>query len=220
MTFLKKYWREILIAVLSIALFLSFQTCEKEGVDIKVTERDVVIPAVEGNFDKPDKVTELPSAGKDSVKVGKQYIYSTHPLDPKLKKEISEAKDSISILKLLIKTGQTRENITDFSNDKLELKVTTLTKGELLSVTADFKIKETTVKVTDTTKTITKPSKLSDIVSKKQTLLGFVVGGKYNKSYDGVAGNAEGLVGIRIGKVTILGSAGTKSYGVGATIEF
>jgi len=223
MNFLKKYWREILILILLISLIVSFQRCTpSEKTEITVNEREVKIPEIVGSLE-PEKRTELPSAGIDSVKIGKQYIYSTHPLEASLKKEIEQAKDSLEIMRLLVKSAQVKEEITDFSNDKLELKVWTKTQGKLLGITTDFKIKETTVKVTDTTKTITKtvqaPPTIKDVVSINGRV-GWLVGGSYLQNIE-TKKSAYGVnAGIRVQKISVIVGGNTQKQGtITALIE-
>lgn len=199
---INKYWREVLIVGLIITLILAFTKCQpQEDTKIDYKDVEVKIPEINGEFEKPSKETELPSAGADSIVYKDRVIYSTHPLNKEWAEKVKKAKDSIQILNLLVESIQERENITDFSNDDLELKVHTKVRGELKDVTAKYKIKERTAIVQE--KTITKT-----IIEKDPS--GFVVGGGYNHSLDtNTKSSFEGNAGFRLGKVTVLGGLNT-----------
>lgn len=200
---LKKYWREIAIVILITLLIFSFRDCSPE-VSTVTTYKDVKVkvPEIVGEL-KPSNITELPSTKSDSIIYKDRVIYSTHPFDKKLAENYLKATDSLKDL-LYIKSIQEKENISDFSDQYLDLKIRTKVQGELKDIKADYKIKEREVTVQE--KTIT-----NTITIEKKDKFGWVVGGGYNHSLD-LKNNSSFEVngGIRLGKVTFLGSATTE----------
>lgn len=213
MELLKNYWREILMFIMAIVIIILAQDC-KPKEEIKVTYQDVekIVPGSEGVFTKPKSQTELPSKGVDSIIYRNKTIYSTHPIDKELAERLKNAKDSIEVMKIAIEASQERENITDFSNDKLDLKVHTLVQGQLKDIKVDYKIHPQ--KVTVQEKTIEKTVLIKDN-------FGTIILGKYNHTLD--PNNPSSLEvggGIRIKKVSILGTINTnKQIGIGTVIE-
>lgn len=197
-----KYWKEVIIAVLILALILSFTKCQPEEKTTATTrDVEVKIPEIKGEFEKPSKETELPSSGKDSIVFRNKVIYTTHPIDKVLAERLKKAKDSIEILNIAIEASQIRENITDFSNDDIELKVYTKVQGQLKEVKPQYKIKERTAIVQE--KTITKT-----VIEKDPS--GIILGGGYNHSLDTQTKSSfEANAGVRLGKVTALGGINT-----------
>lgn len=193
-----KYWREITIAVLIIAVISLLRDCNPKPTT-KVTTKDVTvkIPEVVGTLE-PSNSTELPSRGTDSIIYKDKIIYSTHPFDKVAAEKYLKATDSLKNL-LYIQSIQERENVTDFSDKNLELKIWTKTQGQLKDIKADYKIKEREVVVQE--KTIT-----NTIVKKDK--FGVILGGGYNHALDTkVNSSYEVNAGIRLNKVTVLGSA-------------
>jgi len=210
MELLKKYWREILIFLLIVVLVTDCDPKEKTTVTYKDVE--VEVPGSEGVFAEPKSQTELPSKGKDSVEIKGNTIYSTHPLDKVLAERLKNAKDSLEILRIAIEASQERENITDFSNDKLDLKVHTLVQGQLKDIKVDYKIHPQKVIVQE--KTIEKTVLVKDN-------FGTIILGKYNHTLDPTTPNSlEVGAGIRIKKFSILGTINTNNQvGIGALVE-
>ena len=211
MELLKKYWRELIIVLLII--FLLVDCNPQESTKVTVKDVEVEVPGSEGVFGDPKEQTELPSKGKDSIVIKKETIYSTHPLDKILAEKLKNAKDSVEILKIAIEAIQERENITDFSNDKLDLKVHTLVQGQLKDIKVDYKIYPQKVIVQE--KTIEKTVLVKDN-------FGTIILGKYNHTLDpNTPSSLEVGAGIRIKKVSILGTINTnKQIGIGTIIEF
>lgn len=211
MELLKRWWRELLIIVFLIILITD---CNPKQDSTKVTIKDVEIevPGSEGVFTKPKLQTELPSKGVDSIIYRNKVIYSTHPIDKDLSERLKNAKDSLEVMKIAIEASQERENITDFSNEKLDLKVHTLVQGQLKDIKVDYKIHPQ--KITLQEKTIEKT-----II--KEDNFGVLVTGKYNHTID--PKNPSSLEvggGIRIKKVSVLGTVNTnKQIGIGTVIE-
>ena len=200
MELLKKYWRELIIVLLII--FLLVDCNPQESTKVTVKDVEVEVPGSEGVFTKPKSQTELPSKGKDSIIIKKETVYSTHPLDKVLAEKLKNAKDSVEILKIAIEAIQERENITDFSNDKLDLKVHTLVQGQLKDIKVDYKIHPQKVIVQEKTieRTIIKEDKF-----------GVLLGGGYNYALTPeVNSNLELNVGVRFKNITVLGAITTE----------
>lgn len=213
MELLKKYWREILMFAMVIVILLLAKDCNpQESIKTTIKDVEVVVPGSEGVFGKPKSQTELPSKGKDSIVIKKETVYSTHPLDKVLAEKLKNAKDSIEILNIAIEAIQERENITDFSNDKLDLKVHTLVQGQLKDIKVDYKIHPQKVIVQE--KTIEKTILVKDN-------FGTLIIGKYNHTLDPInSSSLEVGAGVRIKKVSILGTINTnKQVGIGAILE-
>ena len=210
MELLKKYWRELIIVLLII--FLLVDCNPQESTKVTVKDVEVEVPGSEGVFGDPKEQTELPSKGKDSIVIKKETIYSTHPLDKVLAEKLKNAKDSVEILKIAIEAIQERENITDFSNDKLDLKVHTLVQGQLKDIKVDYKIHPQKVIVQE--KTVEKTVLVKDN-------FGTIILGKYNHALDPTnPSSLEVGAGVRIKKVSILGTVNTnKQVGIGAILE-
>jgi len=200
---LKTYWREILIGLLVITVIALLKDCNPETSTV-TTYKDVKVkvPEVVGTL-IPETNTELPSKGTDSIIYKDKIIYSTHPFDKNLAEKYLKSTDSLKNL-LFIKSIQEKENITDFSDKNIELKVRTTVQGQLKDIKADYKIKEREVIVQE--KTIT-----NTVLVDKTPKIGFLLGGGYNHSLD-LKNNSsfEVNAGIRIKKVTVLGSATTE----------
>lgn len=213
MELLKKWWREGTMFIMTIIIIILAQDCNPKE-EIKVTYKDVekIIPGSEGVFTKPKSQTELPSKGVDSIIYRNKTIYSTHPLDRELAEKLRNAKDSIEVMRIAIEASQERENITDFSNDKLDLKVHTLVQGQLKDIKVDYKIHPQKIIVQE--KTIEKT-----IIQKDN--FGWLVTGKYNHTLDPInPSSLEVGGGIRIKKVSVLGTINTnKQLGIGTIIE-
>lgn len=210
---IRKYIREIIIFIMAIVIILLARDCNpQESTKVTVKDVEVEIPGSEGVFGEPKKQTELPSKGRDSVIIKDNVIYSTHPLDKVLAEKLEKAKDSLEILRIAVEAIQERENITDFSNDKLDLKVHTLVQGQLKDIKVDYKIHPQKVIVQE--KTIEKTILVKDN-------FGVLIIGKYNHTLD--PNNPSSLevgAGIRIKKVSILGTVNTnKQVGIGAILE-
>lgn len=205
-------WKYIIMAVLVIIIFSLIQCQGETKTEVTYKDKVVKIPEIIGTL-KPNSILELPSEGTDSIVYRDRKIYSTHPLDKVWAERVKNAKDSIQTLSLLIEAIQVKEQTTDFSNKNLELKVWTKTRGELKNIEVDFKILEKEIVIQE--KTIT------NTVYKKDNF-GTIIGGGYNHSLDAnVNSNFEVNAGIRLGKVTILGSANTqKQVGGKLLLEF
>lgn len=82
-----KYWREIIIVVLLLVVAGLASDCSDNGNKTKITrtikDTVVVIKGAEGLFDKPDNISEIPSKGPDSVRIGTRIIYTPNPVDKK-----------------------------------------------------------------------------------------------------------------------------------------
>lgn len=201
---LKTYWREILIAFLIVLLIFSFRDCSPETSTV-TTYKDVKVkvPEIVGEL-KPSNITEIPSKGTDSIIYKNRIIYSTHPFDKNLAKKYLKSTDSLKDL-LYIRSIQEKENISDFSDQYIDLKIRTKVQGELKDIKADYKIKEREITLQE--KTITN----TITVKEPRDRFSWVVGVGYNHSLD-LRNNSsfEANAGIRLGKVIILGSATTE----------
>lgn len=190
------------MGVMAVVIIILLQDCNPKTSTV-VTTRDVKVatPEITGSM-VPNNKTEVPSSGIDSIKYKDRYVYSTHPFDKKLAEDFKNAKDSISQMKMYLNAIQVKENITDFSNDKLELKIWSKTRGELLDLKADYKIKPQEVIVQEKT--------ISNTIIKEDKF-GVLLTGGYNHSLDAnTDSNFEAGAGIRLGKVSILGTANTQ----------
>lgn len=209
---IKRWWREALIIGLIVTLLLTKNCNPQESTKVTIKDVEVEVPGSDGVFTQPKSQTELPSKGVDSIIYRNKTIYSTHPIDKELAERLKNAKDSIEVMKIAIEASQERENITDFSNDKLDLKVHTLVQGQLKDIKVDYKIHPQ--KVTVQEKTIEKTVLIKDN-------FGTIILGKYNHTLD--PNNPSSLevgAGIRIKKVSILGTINTnKQIGIGTVIE-
>lgn len=219
--FLKKYWSHIALVIACILLFSQFQCAgpEKESTTTTTTVKDVKvqIPSSTGSFEVPAKKTELPSSGTDSIKTKNHTYYSTHPFDKEKAAEYLKTKDSLKQAQLFIKAIQEKENITDFENDKLKLKVYTKVAGELKEVNVkEWEIKPQEVTVQETTK----ETVITKTVTEKDKF-GLVAGGGAGKNLETQKINFEANAGIRVGKLTFLAGANTDKTVTGKVlIEF
>jgi len=200
MTLLKTYWKDAVIVLLIILLALFFRNCQpEESVLVETKDVKVRIPEVVGSFNTPQNETELPSKHSDSILYKNRYIYSTHPIDKELAAKFLKSNDSLKNL-LYIKSIQERENVTDFSDDKLELKIYSKVQGQLLDVRADYKIKPQEVTVQE--KTITKTIIQKDNFS-------FLAGGGLNTNLDTRKLSYGVDAGIRIKNTILLAGINT-----------
>lgn len=200
---IKTYWREIAMAIMLVIIILLVQDCNPQSSTV-VTTKDVIVktPEITGNL-TPSNQSEIPSAHTDSIIYKDKYVFSTHPFDRKLAEDFANAKDSITQFKKYLQAIQVKEQVTDFSNKDLELKVRTKIRGELLEIKADYKIRPQEITVQE--KTIT-----NTIIVEKKDKFGTLVGAGYNQSFDtGIKSSFEVNAGFRIGKVNILGTANT-----------
>lgn len=214
MELLKKYWREVLIGLLAVLLIFSVKGCgQEESIKVTVKDKEVIVPGSDGVFTKPKSQTELPSKGVDSIIYRNNIIYSTHPLDKELAERLKNAKDSLEVMKIAIEASQERENVTYFSDDKLDLKVHTIVQGQLKDVKINYKIEP---------QTITIQEKIIEKTVIQKDNFGLLVTGKYNYTLD--PANPSSLEvggGIRVKKVSLLGTINTnKQLGIGTVIEF
>jgi len=202
MTALKTYWREIVIGIMAIFIIVLLKDCNPEPSTV-TTYKDVKVkvPEIVGTL-TPKSNTELPSQGTDSIIYKDRLIYSTHPFDKKLAEKYLKANDSLKSI-IYIQSIQEKENISDFSDNNIELKVRTKVQGQLKDIKADYKIKEREVVVQE--KTIT------NTIVKEAPKFGLLLGGGYNHSLD-LKNNSsfEFNAGIRIKNVTVLAGATTE----------
>ena len=203
---LKAYWRELLIVLLLVAVVVLAINPKFISTDtkVKVVTRDsiVKVPAINGEFNKPDNIQEIPSKTKDSIIYRENKVYVESKINKDAVKRYIDAEDKLREFTDAIRQ---RDYTTDFSDDNLELTIRTSVEGKLISEVPKYKIKEKEVKVqikevfTTVTKTIEKKDKF-----------GILVGGGYNHSLDLLKpSNFEVNAGIRLGKVNIIGSANT-----------
>jgi hypothetical protein len=209
MKFITENWKYIIIAVLVVIIFSLVQCQPEEKTVIEYKDRIITLPSVIGTLE-PKDITELPSRGTDSIIYKNKIIYTTHPVDKKKIADFLKANDSLKNA-LYLKSIQEKENVTDFSDNNLELKVWTNVQGQLKDIRADYKILEREVVIQE--KTITKTIIEND-------RFGWVVGAGYNHALDANKNsNFEASAGIRVGKVTILGSGNTEKQ-VGGKLLF
>lgn len=213
MKFLKENWKNITIGGLLLIILLLVRCQPKEEVVIEYKDRIVTLPEIVGDL-TPDKIEELPSRGTDSIIYKDKVIYSTRPFDKKKVAEYLDAKtDSIRIA-MYLEAKQEREYNTDLSDENVELKVWTKTIGEMVDLKAFYKVKERDIVIQE--KIITKT------VIEKGKRFALVGGGGYNHPLtEDVNANFEVIAGIRIGKVSLLGSANTeRTVGGKILLEF
>ena len=202
MEFIKKYLNYIIIAILVVIILFLIKgnTTTKETTKVDIKDVSVKIPEIIGTL-KPSNITELPSKSTDSIIYKDKIIYTTHPIDKKLADKYLKANDSLKQI-LYIQSIQQKENVTDFSDKNIDLKVWTKVQGELKDIRADYKVKEREVIVQE--KTIT-----NTIV--KRDNFNFLAGGGYNHSLSpNVNSSFEVNVGVRVGKINIIGGATTE----------
>jgi len=198
---IKNNWKNIVMAVMGLTILFLLRECNPQpSTVVQVKDVKVKIPEIVGTL-KPASITELPSKGTDSIVYKNRLIYSTHPFDKELAEKYLKSNDSLKDL-LYIKSIQEKENVSDFSDENIELKIRTTVQGQLKDIKADYKIKEREVVVQE--KTIT-----NTVI--KRDKFSFLVGGGYNHSLDlKNNSNFEVNAGIRLGDVLILGSATTE----------
>lgn len=203
---LKTYWRELLIVLLLVAVVILAINPKyiSTNTNVKVNTRDSIIkiPAISGEFNKPDNVNEIPSKTKDSIIYKEIKVYVESKINKDVIKRYIDAEDK---LKEFTNAIRQRDYTTDFSDENLELTIITSVEGKLISEVPKYKIKEKEAKVqikevfTTITNTIEKKDKF-----------GVLIGGGYNHSLDLLKpSNFEVNAGIRLGKVNIIGSANT-----------
>lgn len=209
---IKNSWKNITILIMGLTILSLLRDCNPETSTV-TTYKDVKVkvPEIIGTL-TPKTITELPSQGTDSIIYKDRIIYSTHPFDKKLAEKYLKANDSLKSI-IYIQSIQEKENLSDFSDNNIDLKIITKVKGELKDIKADYKIKEREIVVQE--KTIT------NTIVKEASKFGILAGGGYNHSLD-LKNNSsfEVNAGIRIKKLTILGSATTeKTIGGKVLIE-
>lgn len=219
MLFLQKYWKYILgiVVILVVLSLVPFNCSGKTTRETKTTYKDstIVIPEMKGQFESPKSFEENPGT-PDTIYITKNvYIKTDNPVDKKLIEEYKKAarKDSTEGLKKYAEAIQERSYTTDFSDDKIELSVDTKVRGELLSQTPKYKIKEqsirTQIKTVETT-----------ITKEVKDPFGVLVGAGVQQNLSDKKTAVSVDAGIRINKVNILGTLNTnKEAGLKILIE-
>lgn len=204
----------IIIAGLVIALFTMVKCDGDTESSTKITTREkpFKIPEVKGDFKEPTNQSELPPTETDTVYLNGKPIYLQSPVNEKLKTEIATLKDSLSIIELLLEANRRREYSSQFSDKYVDINVKSTVWGTLENNEVYYTVKErdTFYKETTIEKTIVKTDKF-----------GILAGGGIKQNIETKQLNYEVNAGIRLGKLSILGSANTrKEAGVSAIIEF
>lgn len=202
------YWREIVIVILIGLLLLVYQK-PITNTTIEVKKVKVKTPEIVGKFNKPDKQEEIPSKGKDSIMFKNTLVYVESKVNKDAVKRYIEAEDKLAVFTEEVRQ---RDYITDYSDDNLELSVSTSTQGKLINQFPKYKIKEKEIKVKETT--------ITKVVEKKDNF-GFILGSGFNQDNFTKEANYEVITGIRIKKVSILGSVNSKqNLGLKVLYEF
>jgi len=204
-----------LAIVVLILIFFPYNCKDEETTDTKVTvtEREVEIPEVKGGFESPKTFEENPGQ-VDTIKITeKVFITVPNKVDRELLAKYTSATDSIEKLHLYVKSIQEKSYTTDYSDENLTLTVDTKVRGELLEQTPKYKIHRQKITVRDTLRETT-------ITKLKKDNFGTIIGGGMMKSLNNEKDAFEISAGVRVGKVTILGSGNTNSQvGLKALIE-
>lgn len=205
-----KHW--LLIAGIVILSLLSLKNCSgEEKTTITVKDKEVKIPEVTGGFKKPNNINENPISEPDTIFLG-QPIYLPSPLEESVLNELKQAKDSLSRYRVLADAARKREYSSDFEDDNVKINVKSTVFGKLDNNEIKYTRKEikTTVKETLVEKTVIKKDNW-----------GILVLGGANKNLDTQKQNYQIGAGVRLGTISILGTATTdKTVGLNAIIEF
>jgi hypothetical protein len=205
---LVSYWREIVIVVL-VGVLLGVNPKSASNTKVEVKEVKVKIPEVVGKFNKPEKQEELPSKGKDSIVFKSTTVYVESKVNKEAVRRYLEAEDKLAIFTEEVRQ---RDYITDYTDDNIELSVSTSTQGKLISQIPTYKIKEREVKVKETT--------ITKIIEKKDNF-GFIIGSGFSQDNFTKEADYEIITGIRVKKVSILGSVNSKqNLGLKVLYEF
>lgn len=153
------YWA--IIGVL-ITLLILQHSCQGNG-DTKTTvttrDVDVIVPGSEGSFETPTNQHELPSAGKDSIVYYDKLIYVESKVNKELVDKYKAAENEIDRLNVFLNSIRERDNVTEFEDDYLKLKIDTKVQGKLKEVKPSYIIKPRTITIPETT--ITKETTVS-----------------------------------------------------------
>jgi len=207
-------WAYILtIAILIILLF--YKSCDKIESDttkVTITDKKVLIPEVNGKFDKPTNTTQLPSKAKDSIIYFDKLIYVESAVNKETAQKYQDAKTELDKLNIFLNGIRERDYISNFNDSLVEIQAKSKVKGNLEAIQLSYKLKPREVIVQEKTieRTIVKTDPF-----------GVLAGGGVNQNIDTRKVNYEANAGIRIKDFTILATFNTnKDAGVKALIEF
>jgi len=200
------------IAVIVLIILSLTKSCDTtEETKITITDKEVKIPEVSGEFKEPSNQSEIPVSEPDTVFIGKP-IYLPSPLQESLLDELKSAKDSISRYKVLADAARKREYSSDFEDENVKINVKTTVYGKLDNNEIKYLRKEikTTVKET-----------LKEVTTVKNKTTGILIMGGINRNLDTQKTNYEAGIGYRYRTISILGTATTdKTVGIKTIIEF
>lgn len=137
-----------IIVFLVFVIFLQ-RSCVHDKTTEVTTKQKVIIPKKTGSFKKPTSITPVVQS-KDSIKWYNKIIKVENPVNKKLADEFIKAQkenDSLKALNLYLKSIGEQKDIYTFEDKYVKFKVNTKTRGELLSISSDYELKETTQKV-------------------------------------------------------------------------
>lgn len=203
----------VIIAGLVIAL-LTMIKCEGDNASTKTTVKQVpyTIPAQGGIFDKPTNQSEIPSAGKDSIVFYDKLIYIESPVNKETVEKYKSAQNEIDRLNILLDGIRQREYISNFEDNFISIQAKTKVEGQLKDLQLSYNLKPREVLVPETT--------IEKTIIQKDNF-GWLAGGGVKQNLETQDLNYEVNAGIRLGKISILGSANTrKEAGLSAIIEF
>jgi hypothetical protein len=205
---LVSYWRELTIVILiGILLVVS----QKNKIQTKIDTKEIVvkIPEVNGVFKTPVTQKELLSKEKDTVLYKDKVLIVESKINKDAVKRYLEAEDKLAAFTEEVRQ---RDYITDYSDENLDLSVTTSIQGKLISQIPKYKVKEKEIKLTETT--------ITNTIEKKDNF-GIILGAGFIQNNLTNTPNYELVTGVRIKKVTILGSVNTqKNTGLKILFEF
>ena len=141
--FKHKLFLYITIAVLLAVVFVQRGCSGKSLETVKVK-----VPEKTGTIQKPAAVIDHKTK-KDTVRFAGKTIYTENPVNEKLTQELIKAlaeKDSLKVVNLYLSAIQEREQTRVFNNKDVTVDVWTKTRGELLDMKIDYKIKEQEIK--------------------------------------------------------------------------
>jgi len=134
----------ITIAVLLAVVFVQ-RGCTRKGLEVV----KVKIPEKTGTIQKHTAIIDH-TTKKDTVRFAGKDIYTENPVNKQMAEGLIKAlkdKDSLRIVNLYLNAIQEREQTRVFSNKDLSVDVWVKTRGEILDMKVDWKIKEQEIKV-------------------------------------------------------------------------